>query len=118
MKIHGRDIGLRFTCGASSRVASLCPENDISRLGELFGEGKDIVKMMEIIMALVEALNEGYELNRKYEEPGYEPNPITREELETLDMTQLMGLQDELIQVMTGDSKGEIEVEPPKGKKN
>lgn len=117
MKIHGKEIGLRFTCGASAKISKLCPNGDIGRMNELFADSSNIEKMMEVIGTMAVALNEGYELNRKYEVEGYEPNPITFEEVMTINIDELATLQEEIIDVMTADAKGEIEIEPPKGAK-
>ena len=118
MLIHGRDIHFMLTCGASAEISKLCPNNDLSRMGELFADSSDLVKMLDVIGTMAVALNKGYEMNQKFIAPGYEPNPITFEEVMTLTVDELAKLQDELINVMVGDLAGEVEVEPPKGKKN
>lgn len=117
MIIHGREVGLRFTSGASAEIAKLCPNNDIGRMDELFADTSNVPKMLDLIASMAAALNKGYELNKKYEQPGYEPNPISVEELMTLDMDELLKLEEDIISVMGTQSKGEIETETPKGAK-
>lgn len=33
MQIYGREVGFRFTVGASAKISDLCPDGDITRLG-------------------------------------------------------------------------------------
>ena len=35
MQVHDREVGFRFTVGASAKISDLCPDGDISRLGEM-----------------------------------------------------------------------------------
>ena len=88
MKIHGREVGFMLKVGASAEIAKLCPNNDISRLGELFGD--DYVASIDIVSKIVVALNKGFEMAKSFEEQGYQPKPLTHEELMTLTTPQLM----------------------------
>ena len=84
MELNGREVGFRRSILATTKIAEACPNHDISKLGDALGG--DIVTGMETAIAFVCALSEAWELHRKREEPGYIPNPVTREEL--LDETE------------------------------
>ena len=114
MELNGRDVGFRRSILATTKIAEACPNHDISKLGDALGG--DIVTGMETAIAFVCALSEAWELHRKREEPGYIPNPVTREEL--LDETEdvLMALVMEGVKVYQDDGKTTVETEAPKGK--
>ena len=114
MELNGREVGFRRSILATTKIAEACPNHDISKLGDALGG--DIVTGMETAIAFVCALSEAWELHRKREEPGYIPNPVTREEL--LDETEetLIALVTEGVQVYMNDGKTTVEAEAPKGK--
>lgn len=112
MKIHGREVGFLLTVGASAEIAKLCPKNDISRLGELFGD--DYVASIDVVSKIVVALNKGHEMAKSFETQGYQPRPLTHEELMTLTTPQLMELQREAMAAFKTDSETTVEVEAPK----
>lgn len=114
MELNGREVGFRRSVLATTKIAEACPNHDIGKLGDMLGA--DIVTGMETAITFVCALSEAWELHRKREEPGYTPNPITREEL--LDVTEdvLMDLVNEGAKVYVDDGKTTVEAEAPKGK--
>ena len=114
MELNGREIGFRRSVLATTKIADVCPGKDISKLGDLLGS--DIVTALDTAITFVTALSEAYELHRKREEPGYKPNPVTREEL--LDETEdtLMALVLEGVKVFQNDGQTTVEAEAPKGK--
>lgn len=112
MLVHGREIGFRFTVGASAKVADLCPEGDISRLGDVLSGGYGTVA--RDMAAIIAALSEGYEQSRKFAELGYVPNPLTAEELLALGVAEFTALQAEAMAAWAADSKPTVEVEPEK----
>ena len=114
MQIHGREIGFRRSVLATCRIAEICPGKDLNKLGDLLGG--DIVTALETAVTFVCALNEAYEQHRKLEEPGYIPNPLTKEEL--LDDTEdtLMALVMDAVSVFQADGQTTVETEVPKGK--
>ena len=119
MLIHGREVHFLLTVGATRAVAKMCPDGDISNIGLIF-EGKNTDKMIDIIAELAAAMSNGYEEQKKYLEQGYVPNPITKDEVLTLTIPELEGLQKELMEEIGAGMKTEIEAEPEKqkGKKN
>ena len=112
MKIYGREAGFRFTVGASAKISDLCPDGDISRLGEVL-EGQ-YGKVARDSAAIIAALSEGYEEACAFENPGYTPKPLTVEEVLTLRMDEFAQLQQAALAAWTEDSKPTVEVEPEK----
>lgn len=112
MQVHGREVGFRFTVGASAKISDLCPDGDISRLGEVL-EGQ-YGKVARDSAAIVAALSEGYEQARAYEAPGYKPAPLTVDEVMTLRVDEFNALQQAALAAWTEDSKPTVEVEPEK----
>lgn len=112
MQIYGREVGFRFTVGASAKISDLCPDGDITRLGEVLeGQYGQVTRDTAAIMV---ALSEGHEQARSFEEPGYKPQPITAEEVMSLTMSEFNALQQAALAAWTEDSKPTVEVEPEK----
>ena len=112
MQVHGREVGFRFTVGASAKISDLCPDGDISRLGEVL-EGQ-YGKVARDSVAIIAALSEGHEQARAFEEPGYKPRPLTVEEVMALRMDKFTLLQQAALAAWMEDSKPTVEVEPEK----
>lgn len=112
MQIYGREVGFRFTVGASAKISDLCPDGDITRLEEVLdGQYGQITRDTAAIMA---ALSEGYEQARSFEVPGHEPNPLTVDELFSLRPSEFNALQREALASWAEDRKPTVEVEPEK----
>lgn len=112
MKVYGREAGFRFTVGASTKISDLCPDGDITRLGEVLeGQYGQVTRDTAAIMA---ALSEGYEQARSFEVPGHEPAPLTVDELLSLRPSEFSALQQAALAAWTEDSKPTVEVEPEK----
>lgn len=112
MQIYGREVGFRFTVGASAKISDLCPDGDIARLGEVLeGQYGQVTRDTAAIMV---ALSEGYEQARSFEVPGYKPQPLTMEEVLTLRMGEFAQLQQAALTAWAEDSKPTVEVEPEK----
>ena len=112
MQIYGREVKFRFTVGASAKISDLCPDGDITRLGEVLeGQYGQVTRDTAAIMV---ALSEGHEQARSFEEPGYKPQPITAEEVMSLTMSEFNALQQAALAAWTEDSKPTVEVAPEK----
>ena len=112
MQIYGREVGFRFTVGASAKISDLCPDGDISRLGEVL-EGQ-YGKVARDSASIIAALSEGYEEAWAFENPGYTPQPRTVEVVLTLRMDEFAQLQKASLTAWAEDSKPTVEVEPEK----
>lgn len=112
MQIYGREVGFRFTVGASAKISDLCPDGDITRLGEVLeGQYGQVTRDTAAIMV---ALSEGYEQARSFEVPGYTPDPLTVDELFSLRPSEFSALQQAALASWAEDSKPTVEVEPEK----
>ena len=112
MQVYGREVGFRFTVGASARIADLCPDGDIERLGELLNGSYG--KVSRDTAAIVVALNEGYEQAQRFEDPAYRPRPLSVEEIMSLRPVEFMELQQAAMAAWVEDKKPTVEVEPEK----
>lgn len=113
MKIYGREIFFKRTVMATCKVASICPDEDIANVQSLF-EGPT-ERVATNIATLICALSEGYELSKNYEEPGYEPRPLTMEEVLLLSEEDFLTLQNEALQAWIGE-KPTVEAQAKKQK--
>ena len=112
MQIYGREVGFRFTVGASAKISDLCPDGDITRLGEMLeGQYGQITRDTAAILA---ALSEGYEQALSFEAPGHKPDPLTVDELFSLRPSEFSALQQAALAAWAEDSKPTVEVEPEK----
>lgn len=120
MQVHGREVGFRFTVGASAKISDLCPDGDISRLGEVL-EGR-YGKVVRDTVAIIVALSEGYAAALAFETFGRAdiggdwrpPRPLTVDEVLSLRESEFIQLQQAALAAWTEDSKPTVEVEPEK----
>lgn len=114
MLIFGREVKFLRTITANCKIADLCPDGDMEKAGSLF-EGS-YQKSQNTAAKFIVALNEGYEMNRKYSEAGYEPQIITTEELMCLSDEDFNKAFNEALDAYVGE-RATIETEPVKSKK-
>ena len=112
MTVHGKERGFLLTVGASAEIAELCPGGELDRIGEVL-EGP-YAKTLRMVAKIIAAMSRGYENNRKYEEPGYVPDPLTVDEILALPTPELKALEDEALAKFAQDTKPAVEVEPGK----
>lgn len=112
MKIRGREINFLRTVKTTCDLAEICPDKDINRLGEIFnGSIGDAQKNAAI---LIRSLNEGYEMNKHFDNPDYQPNIISIDEILFLSQEEYTELLNEAMKVF---SNVETTVEAEKSKK-
>lgn len=120
MQIYGREVGFRLTVGASAKISDICPDGDISRLGEVL-EGS-YGKVVRDTAAIVVAMSEGYAEALAFETFGRAdiggdwrpPRPLTVDEVLSLRESEFIQLQQAALAAWTEDSKPTVEVEPEK----
>ena len=112
MFLHGREVGFKLTIGAAAKVAALCPDGDLNRISELFAGG--YAKTIDALAAFIAAMSDGYEQARRFEEPGYQPQPLTADEVLCLSPDELGEVQAAAMAAFTGDQKPKIEIEAEK----
>ncbi len=118
MLIHGKERGFKLTIGASKKISIICPDKDIKNIGKLFSES-NTARMIDLVAFICSGLSEGYEMEKKFTTPGYEPDILSEEEIMSLGINEISALQDEMMDVLERDLHTEIETEPvpTKGKK-
>ena len=113
MQIHGREIGMRLTIGATLEIAKLTPHESIDEIGTLI-ENSTFAGQMGLIVKFIAAMSKGYEEAKRFANQGYIPNPLTEEEILSLDMQTLSALQEAAFAAYRGDSEVTVEVDEPK----
>ena len=114
MEINGREIGFLRTVKATSDLSKLCPDGKIERLSELFQDSVPVV--LETGAQIIHFLNEGYEMNKYFNDRSYKPNIISVEEIMYLDDKTYMELMRAAMEGVNNGSETTIEVEEPKKK--
>ena len=112
MIINGKERGFLLTIGASAEISDLCPQGDLSRLGEVFSQS--YAKQIRITAKLIAAMSRGFENQKHYEDPSYEADPLTVDEIMTLDTNTFQELTHEVMQKFGADQKPTVEVEDKK----
>ena len=120
MQVHGREVGFRFTVGASAKISDLCPDGDISRLGEVL-EGS-YGKVVRDTAAIIVAMSEGYAAALAFETFGRAdiggdwrpPRPLTVDEVLSLRENEFIQLQQAALAAWAEDGRPTVEVAPEK----
>ena len=114
MEIFGREYGFLFSVGAEQELAALCPGGDLRQLPKLLQDGgQATVALTEDLLCI---LSRWHEKARAFQEPGYAPQPLTRELLDLLPLDEFRAVQSEALRSFQRDSKPSVEAEPPKKK--
>ena len=114
MIIHGREIKFLKTVGAVCEISEHCPGKDLKNITSLWKDGTQ-AEATNNFAIIISALNKGYEFAQKWEDPEYKPNPITIEELMSLNYDVFMSLFTEATIAFYGDEQT-VEVEESKKK--
>lgn len=113
IKINGREYGLKLTVGAALAITEICPAEDLSKLNDALYYPM-LHMANENTIRFIVALSEGYESAKAFNDPGYTPDPITRELLETVTLGELFQLRNEAIAVYNRDTQPSVETENEK----
>lgn len=114
MLVHGREVKFLKTVGAVCEIAEHCPGKDLKNITALWANTTD-VDMANNFAIIICAMSKGYESAQKWEDPEYTPNPVTVEELMSIDYDTFMGLFREATVAFYGDEQT-VEAEEPKKK--
>lgn len=114
MKVRGREIKFLRTVKSTSDIAKLCPDGDIERIGELFSG--TISNTLETGAYIIHYLNEGYEMNKHFNDPSYEPQVISVDEILYLDDATFTELMQSAMAGMTAGTETSIELKESKKK--
>lgn len=110
MKIKEKEYGFRLTVGASIQIAKLCPNGDLSRIGEAVGSGYGT--QAEVTARIIVALNNGYAAAEAFE--GRKAERLTLEDVLALSPKIFGELSTEAMRAFLNDVDGEIEVDTSK----
>lgn len=112
MIINGREIKFLRTVKTTSNIADMCPDKDINRIGELFSG--DLSTTLETGAKFIHYLNEGYEMNKHYNDKSYQPQTISVDEIMFLDDKTYTDLINEAMSQIGAGAEQMIELEPSK----
>ena len=114
MVINERERGFLLTIGASVEISELCPQGDLSRLSEVFDQ--PYAKQVTATAKMISAMSRAYESAKHFEDPSYEPVPLTVNEILALDPGTFQELTAEATRKFIADQKTTVEVEESKKK--
>ena len=109
-----REHGFLFCVGAEQELARLCPDNDLTRMGEMLAR-KD-ADAIDVSVEMICILSRWFEKARALE-TGAEERPLTRDELLLLPLPAFKRLQNEALAAMLRDARQSVETEPEKKRK-
>ena len=116
MIINGHEIKFMRTVLANCEIAKVCENRDIQNFDKLL-QG-DTVTSYNAQCVFVCAMQRGWEMHEKFENPDYVPRYLTEDELMLLDPEDFNALITEAFEAFAGDAAQEIETQEPKAKKN
>lgn len=90
MKVRGKEIQFLRTVKATCELAKLCPEENIERIDELFSG--TFPNTIEVGAKIIHFLNEGYEMNKHFNDPSYQPQVISIDEIMYLSESDYVAL--------------------------
>lgn len=114
MKIFGEDYGFMLTVGASSEIADLCPDGDLTRMGELL-QGT-FSQTINFTAAFIEAMAKGFDDAKRFSGESVTHPPLTAEMVKALPGDLFKEVQAAALASFRGDTKTTVEVEPAKKK--
>lgn len=116
MKINNHEIKFLRTVLANCEIAKVCENRDIQNFDKLL-QG-DTVTSYHAQCVFICAMQRGWEMHEKYENPDYVARYLTEDDLMLLDPEDFNALITEAFEAFAGDAAQEIETQEPKAKKN
>lgn len=113
MKVHGREITFQRTVWAECELNTFA-NGSMKQLEERLNA--DYVTSQRTSARIIAILSKAAETAKKFEEPGYEPNPLTEEEALSLTGPDFRKAFTEAMQAWAGE-KPTIEAVPKKSVK-
>lgn len=116
MQAFGHEYPLVLTVGALEEITALCPDGDITRLGEVIQGPTQCV--LAFVISMIAALSRGAEQQRRFqalaEGTDYAPNPITPEMLRALPPKELNAARAEAYRIWSSDQRATVETDTAK----
>ena len=116
MNIFGNEYGFMLTVGASEEISELCPDGDLSRLGEVLQGSYS--QTIGTVTKMLLAMSRAYDLNRAFEGHPQDHPELTANMLKALPQDKFLEAQGEAMAAFRNDTKTTVEVEPSKKKEN
>jgi hypothetical protein len=110
MEIRGKEVGMLMTIGAYVQISKLCPNGDLKRLSDMFGD--NYATNVENIVGIIVALNGGFVASEALE--GRKAFRLTEEMVLALSPDEFASLQNMALATITKGSKGEVEAKTGK----
>lgn len=111
-----REIKMARTVWANMELAKICPGNDIKRIMEVLNDD-DFTVQMNATLKIIMILNEAYERKEKLNDPNYEMNIITEDELLNTTEDELGTALNMALETFQKDGEQTVIAEPKKSKK-
>lgn len=112
MIIHGKERHFMLTVGSSAEISEFCPDGDLAKMAVLFEQpyGKEVRSVAKIVAAL----SRGYENSKKYEDPSHVAEPLTVDEILSLNTDEYQALVTEALAAFRRDTNVSVETESSK----
>lgn len=113
MNIRNRERKFLLTVRGRDEIAKLCPNGDLSQIGELLRSSTqtDVMRKIVVIMA------RDYEDHEKYYNEAYNVDYLTDDDLLMLTMEEFRKISDEASDAFLEGMGVSVEIEEKKGKK-
>lgn len=113
MVLNGKERHFALTVGAYFDIAQICPEHDITMLGDLLSNDN---MAMQTIIKMAVAMNKAYNDQRQWQGLETEGDSLTEAELYTMPLDGLKALSNEVMASYTLGSATEVEAKDSKKK--
>lgn len=112
MRINGKEYGLRLTVAAAIETEKVCPEQDITKIGEILHG--DPAEAVEKVIRIVKILSDGYADSEKHK--GRAATPADMGELIDACAGELVfsHMVEEIVETFERDYHGKIRSKPTK----
>lgn len=117
MILHGKEIRFAFTVSAYAALAEECPEHDGFRFADVYVAAKN-GERVRLAQLLVYSMADGYDRNMALWKPGYQPQRLTCEEIDSLKVSELIEAAGEAFRAIREDMAPSVEVKPGKKKED
>ena len=114
MNIFGNEYGFMLTVGASAEIAEMCPDGDLTRIGEV-ADAKT-ADTIRFTAKFVSAMAKGFDDAKRYAGEEVTHRPLTAEMVMSLPSADFQEIQAAAIAAFKDGLQQTVEVAPPKKK--
>lgn len=116
MTIFNEEYGFMLTIGATAKIADLCPDGDLNRMGEVLdGKTSDTINFTASFICAMAA---GFDDARRFAGEEITHRPLTVEMVKALPGNVFNEVQSAALSAFKGDMEATVEVAPSKKKEN